>query len=208
MGEARELDPVVAHLRAEGLVVHPTETVYGFGGLATPGALAALRRLKGRGDERPFLMLIPGADAVPELVWTDAARELARVFWPGALTLVLADPTGSFPDGVRGSTGGVAVRVSSHPVTRALVERLGRPLTSTSANAPGAAPAATATEARAAAAAERGADDLWVLDVGRLAPSEPSTVVDCTAAEPVVLRVGATPISRLRFVLPGIHGER
>jgi L-threonylcarbamoyladenylate synthase len=97
------------------------------------------------------------------------------------------------------------VRVSSHPVTRALVERLGRPMTSTSANAPGAAPALTAHEALAAAA---GGADLWALDAGRLPPSAPSTVIDCTGAQPVVVRAGATPLERLRCVLPGIHGAR
>ncbi|MSR35194.1 MAG: threonylcarbamoyl-AMP synthase [Gemmatimonadetes bacterium] len=202
-----ELDPVVEHLLAGGLVVHPSETVYGFGGLATESAVVALQRLKGRSDERPFLLLVSSPAALPELIWTAAARELATVFWPGALTLVLADPGRSFPAGVRGATGGVAVRVSSHPVARALVERLGRPMTSTSANAPGAPPALTVEEAVAVARAG-GDGDLWVLDAGPLPASAPSTVVDCTAEEPVVVRAGATPVDRLRCVLPGIRGNR
>ena len=206
LDDPARLDPALDHLHADGLAVYPTETVYGFGGLSTPRALAALRRLKGRTADRPFLLLIPSTDAVPELVWTEAARELASVFWPGALTLVLADPSGSFPAGVRSLKGGVAVRVSSHPVTRALVERLGRPMTSTSANARGAPPALTAEDALAAVPGA--ADGLWVLDAGRLPPSESSTVVDCTGAEPVVVRAGATPVARLRCVLPGIHGKR
>jgi L-threonylcarbamoyladenylate synthase len=200
-----DLDPLVEHLLGGGLAVHPTETVYGFGGLTTPTAVAALQRLKARTDDRPFLLLIPSADAVPQLRWTEAARELAAVFWPGAVTLVLADPAGSFPAGIRGPTGGVAVRVSSHPVTRALVGRLGLPMTSTSANAPGAPPALTADEALAAVA---GGPELWALDAGRLPSSAPSTVVDCTGPEPVVVRAGATPVERLRCVLPGIHGAR
>jgi L-threonylcarbamoyladenylate synthase len=213
LDDPARLEPVVAHLLEGGLAVHPSETVYGVGGLATAGAIAALRRLKGRTDERPFLLLIPSWESVPGLVWTGPARDLAAVFWPGALTLVLADPTGSFPAGVRSGAGGVAVRVSSHPVTRALVERLGRPMTSTSANASGEPPALAADEAAAALAA--GADRLWVLDAGRLPPSAPSTVVDCTGAEPVVVRAGATPVERLRCVLPGLgirapsfHGKR
>jgi L-threonylcarbamoyladenylate synthase len=204
LGDPAQLEPVVAHLLGGGLALHPTETVYGIGGLATGAAVAALQRLKGRTDERPFLLLIPGAESVAELVWTEPARALASVFWPGALTLVLADPTGSFPAGVRSGAGGVAVRVSSHPVTRALVERLGRPMTSTSANAPGAPPALTADEAAAVIPADR----FWVVDAGRLPPSAPSTVVDCTGAEPVVVRAGATPVDRLRCVLPKIHGTR
>src|SRR5262245_12422314 len=200
--DPRELDPVVAHVLGDGLVIHPTATVYGVGGLATREAIAALRTLKGRADDRPFLLLIASAESVPALAWTASARELASVFWPGALTLVLADPSGSFPAGVRSGAGGVAVRVSSHPGTRALVERIGRPFTSTSANAPGEPPALAADEAVAAL----DAGGCWVLDAGRLPPSAPSTVVDCTGAEPIVVRAGATPIERLRCVLPGIHG--
>ena len=208
LGHGGELDPVVEHLRLGGLVAHPTETVYGFGGFATAAGVAALRRLKRRPEERSVLVLLPSPEAVPDLIWTEDARELASVFWPGALTLVLADPSGSFPPGVRSATGGVAVRVTSHPVTRMLVERLGVPLTSTSANAPGDPAAATAEDALAVARAAGAGEDLWVLDAGRLSPSAPSTVVDCTGPAPVVIREGATPVNRLRCVLPGIHGER
>lgn len=208
MEHGGELDQVVEHVRIGGLVAHPTETVYGIGGLATAAGIAALRRLKRRPEERPFLVLLPSADAVPDLVWTEGARELASVFWPGALTLVLADPSGSFPPGVRSATGGVAVRVTSHPVTRMLVERLGVPLTSTSANAPDAPSATTGEDALTVVTAVGAGEEVWVLDAGRLSPSAPSTVVDCTGAVPVVLRAGATPVHRLRCVLPGIHGER
>jgi L-threonylcarbamoyladenylate synthase len=208
MEHGGELDPVVEHVRIGGLVAHPTETVYGFGGLATAAGVATLRRLKRRPKERSFLILLPSVDAVPDLAWTEDARELASVFWPGALTLVLADPSGSFPPGIRSATGGVAVRVTSHPVTRMLVERLGVPLTSTSANAPEAPSATTGEDALAVARAAGAGEDIWVLDAGRLSPSAPSTVVDCTGATPVVLRAGATPVHRLRCVLPGIHGER
>lgn len=206
--DAAEMEDVVAHVRAGGLLGHPTETVYGFGGLATVEAIATLRRLKPADADRPYMLLIPDAGAVPGLAWTEPARALAEVFWPGALTLVLADPSGSFPAGARSRRGGVAVRVTSHPVTRVLVERLGVPLTSTSANAPGAPPAMTGDETLAVARAGGAGGELWVLDAGRLPASAPSTVVDCTGAAPVVLRAGATPIERLRCVLPGIHGER
>jgi L-threonylcarbamoyladenylate synthase len=205
--EREALDAAAAHVLEGGVVAHPTETVYGFGGLATTEAIAAVSRLK-PGRDRPFILLVPSADAVPALEWTAEARALAAVFWPGALTLVLADRSDSFPAGVRGESGGVAVRVTSHPVTRALVERLGRPLTSTSANLPGDPPAASGDEALAVARAAGAGAELWVLDVGRLPPSAPSTVVDCTGPVARVLRPGATPLHRLRCVLPEIDAER
>ena len=203
----RELAAAATHVLAGGLIAHPTETVYGFGGLATDEAIAALRRLK---PERahPFLLLVPSPAAVAGLAWTPAARELASVFWPGALTLVLADPSGSFPAVVRGESAGVAVRVTSHPVTRLLMERLRRPLTSTSANLPGKPPAASAEDALVAARAAGAGEELWVLDAGPLPPSQPSTVVDCSQPVPRVVRAGATPVHRLRCVIPEIDGER
>ena len=205
--DATALEPVAAHISAGGLVAHPTETVYGLGGLASGASMAALRRMK-PGREHPFLLLVRSAQAVAQLRWTPEAHELASVFWPGALTLVLADPSGSFPAGVRNRAGGVAVRVSSHPLTRMLVERLGEPLTSTSANRPGESPAISGDEALAVARAAGVGRELWVLDVGRLPPSSPSTVVDCTGSVPRVVRAGATPVHRLRCVLPEIDGER
>ena len=168
-------------------------------------ALAKLASLKGRDPEKPFLLLVPHARSVESLAWTDDARELAHAFWPGALTLVLSDPSGSFPPGVRSREGGVAVRQSSHPLARRLVELLDEPITSTSANRPGTAPAASGEDAYAAALALGADDDTYVLDVGTLPASEPSTIVDCTGPAPRVVRAGVTPVRRLRCVLPGIN---
>jgi L-threonylcarbamoyladenylate synthase len=198
------LAEVAAHLAAGGLVAMPTETVYGFGCVPDEPPLAELRRMKGRRPEKPFLLLIPDPSSVPELDWGRAARELARVFWPGALTLVLRDPKERFPMGIRSPEGGVAVRVTPHPLAKAVVEALGGPLVSTSANTPGGDPALTARAAWETARALGAGDDLWVLDGGSLGPSDPSTIVDCTGTVPVLRREGAIPASRLRCVSPEI----
>lgn len=204
-GLADALAPAVAHVREGGLLAYPTATVYGFGGAVEGDPVEALLALKRRDRERPVLLLVRSPADTPGLVWTPEARELAEVFWPGALTLVLADPEGRYPPGVRSPTGGVAVRQSAHPVAAGLVEALAAPLTSTSANAPGQPPAESGDEAAAVVRELRAHDRVLVLDVGRLPPSEPSTVVDCTGAESRVLRAGAVPVTRLRCVLPVIH---
>lgn len=203
------LERAADHLRDGGLLGYPTETVYGFGGRCEVGALEALGDLKRREAARPFLLLISEPSQVPALEWSPSARVLSEAFWPGALTLVLADPAGAYPARLRGPTGGVAVRWTAHPVAGALVELLGEPLTSTSANAPGQPPAATAGEViRALDELAREPARVGVVDAGALPDSAPSTLVDCTGAEPVVLREGAIPISRLRCVLPELvtHG--
>lgn len=199
-----DLEAVVAHLAEGGIVAYPTETVYGFGCALRPDALGRLAELKERGPGEPFLLLLPDRAAVDDLRWTPEARELADVFWPGALTLILGDPKGAFPPEVRGTTGGVAVRRTPHPVARALVERLEAPLTSTSANAPGGIPAADA-EGAAAAARAIGAErkEMWIVDGGRLPPSPPSTIVDLSGDAPRVLREGAVPVQRLACATSG-----
>jgi L-threonylcarbamoyladenylate synthase len=202
---AEDLGPVVRHLREGGVVAYPTETVYGFGGLCTEEAVAALRALKPRGGDRPFLVLVAEAAEVAGLRWTDEARALASVFWPGALTLVLADPDGIFPPGVRSSSGSVAVRVSPHPFVRALLVSLGAGVTSTSANAPGRAPARSFPEVLEAAKKLGAGAELLVVDGGTLTPSEPSTIVDFSGAEPEVVRAGSIPVGRLHCVLPELH---
>jgi len=198
----------VAHLRRDGLIAYPTETVYGLGGPATESAVERVRALKARERGKPLIALVGSAESVSGLRWTAAARELARAFWPGALTLVLEDPLGIFPRGVRSEdTHAVGVRVSPHPLVARLLEGLGGPLTSTSLNAPGEAPAESGTEA--VEVVERlGALETLVLDAGKLTPSLPSSVVDCTGPEPVVLREGAVPTSRLRCAVPALEVAR
>lgn len=197
-----DLADALATVRAGGVLVYPTETVYGFGGSLDPDSVRAVMGLKGRTDKKPLLVLVPGIRSVEGLAWTEAARELARVFWPGAVTLVLRDPERLFPDGVRSPRGTVAVRHSSHPVAAALVEHLAAPLTSTSANAPGQPPAVSGAAALAAARAAGPEVPIHLLDAGTLPPAPPSTIVDCTGETPRVIREGATPASRLRCVLP------
>lgn len=203
---AVDWDGVVRHLEGGGVVAYPTETVYGFGGLARGEVVDAVLRLKARPPSRPLLLLVDGPEMVGTLTWNDTARRLAESFWPGPLTLILDDPGGRFPPGVRAPDGGVAVRQSPHPVVAALVAALGRPLTSTSANAPGAPPAMDADAAEAAVRSV-GAESLaWVIDAGGLPPSDPSTIVDCTGDTPRVVRLGETPADRIRRLIPDLEG--
>jgi L-threonylcarbamoyladenylate synthase len=215
MTEPRRLDlirdpeadftPVVEHLEAGGVISYPTETVYGLGSACVDVGIHRIQELKRRGPDKPLLVLVQSAEAVEGLRWTDDARELAGIFWPGSLTLLLEDPSGIFPCGVRhGETRAVGVRVSPHPTVARLVEALGAPLTSTSLNLPGEPPALGGREAFGVVR-RLGGDDVWVLDGGALPPSGPSTVVDCTGPEPIVIREGTVPIGRLRCAIPQTH---
>ena len=202
-----DLTEVAEWIRGGGVVAYPTETVYGLGGACTPEGVRLVQAHKPR-NGKPMIALVESVESVEALAWTPSARALAEIFWPGSVTLVLADPAGIFPPGVRHpTTDTVAVRVTPHPVASRLVTTLGAPLTSTSLNAPGDVPVTSGHDALDLV--ERiGGTGVWVLDGGTLPQSEPSTIVDCTGAEPTVLREGAVPLERLRCAIPEVHGHR
>ncbi len=187
---------VRGHLRANGVIAYPTETVYGLGCLPAPDALRRLSALKARPADKPFLLLVRGRADLEGLAWGPTAAALAEAFWPGPLTLVLDDPGGRWPEGVRAADGGVAVRVSPHPAVAAIVDAAEGPVTSTSANPPGRPPARSAD---ALGGLDAGGGVL-VLDGGELPAEHPSTIVDCRAA-PRILRRGAIPEEDVRRVL-------
>jgi L-threonylcarbamoyladenylate synthase len=198
------LPDVTAHLRAGGLIAYPTETVFGLGGLAQPLPTRRLAELKARDAAKPFILLITRAGQVAGLEWTPAARKLAEELWPGPVTLVLRDPDGRYPPGVVSRDGGVAIRETPHAGVRRLIEALNEPLTLTSANRPGGRPAVSAEEARALLRDLPARADVWLLD-GPAGGAEPSTVVDCTAPRPRVLRTGAVPIERIREIVHDVE---
>ena len=204
---AHTLDSVLEHVSTGGLLAYPTETVYGFGGVLTRSVIEGLVALKRRDRAKPMLLLVPDREAVSDLTWTPEAIELAEVFWPGSVTLVLSDPGARYPDGVRGPAGNVAIRVSPPPLVGELVRGLGGPILSTSANRSGEPPALDAQSALGAAVAAGAGEELWVLDGGDLDPSRPSTIIDCSGPVPVVLRQGAVPLGQVRCVLPGIRAD-
>ncbi len=203
----RDLGPVVDHLRNDGVVGYPTETVYGLGSACTEVGMRALQMVKGRSEEKSFIALVASRESIAGLAWTEEASELADIFWPGSVTLVLGDPDGTFPPGVRDpASGGVAVRVSPHPVVQRLLSAFGGAITSTSLNISGSLPAASGAEAREVLETI-GADDVWLLDVGTLPESGPSTVIDFMGPVPIVLREGTVPIERIRCAIPDIYGQ-
>ena len=199
-----DLSAVGEHLKRGGVVAYPTETVYGLGSLPSEQGIRNLRDLKGRTDEKPFILLVESAEAVQELDWTEEARELASVFWPGAVTLVLSDPRGFFPEGAHGTDSSVAVRRSPQVAVARLIAEVGGPITSTSANIGGSTPARSGSEVMELLR-RCGRTDVIVLDAGTLPESAPSTIIDCTTHPPTVLREGSVPVGRLRCAIPEIH---
>ena len=200
---------VINHLQSRGVLAYPTETVYGFGGAVDYDSVEALVRLKGRPAGKPFLLLINGSEMLGrlDLHLTHSAALLAARHWPGPLTLVLPGGDRRVPARLRGPEGGVAVRWTSHPALARLIRAYGDPITSTSANRPGQPAATSAGEIVAQWRDAIGRGILQVVDGGRLVPSPPSTVVDCTGRFPRVIRPGAIPAEVLRESVPDLIGD-
>lgn len=180
------LETAMRALRGGGIVGVPTDTVYGLA--ADPfhaGVTDRLFALKRRPRRVELPVLVASADqamfltvAVPE-----PAHHLMARYWPGPLTLVLPRRPDLNADlGEDDAT--IGVRCPAHPVPLALCAATG-PLATTSANRHGQAPCSTAAQVEA----EFGEGVDAVLDAGTLLGS-PSTVVDCTGAEPRLLREG------------------
>ena len=226
---APETDPVpttdvaraARYVRAGGLLILPTDTVYGIGTTARDGdAVARLLAAKGRGRQAPPPVLVPGPQALDGLVAAlpAAGRALVDAFWPGALTLVLdAVPHLGWDLGETGGT--LALRMPDHPLALALLAATG-PMAVTSANRTGRPPATSAADAVAAfpgrvrpipdlpeAAAAHA--PIALLDGGPTPGPVPSTILTLAGAHataPAVLRDGALTRYALNAVLAGCEG--
>jgi L-threonylcarbamoyladenylate synthase len=180
-------------LRCGRLVAFPTETVYGLGADATnSNAVAAVFETKGRPRFNPLIVHVATLEAAAALGrLTEAGAALARAFWPGPLTLVLAKRT-DCPVAELATAGldTLAVRVPAHPVAQALLQAAEVPIVAPSANRSGHVSPTTA-EHVAADFAAAGDHIAMILDGGTAAIGLESTVVDAAGAAPVVLRLGA-----------------
>jgi L-threonylcarbamoyladenylate synthase len=192
-------------LRAGGLVAFPTETVYGLGADASSAkAVARLYAVKRRPAGHP--VIVHFASAAGAFSWAcevpDAAKLLARQFWPGPLTLILkrSDKARDF---VTGGQDNVGLRVPSHPVAHELLTLFKGGVAAPSANRFGLVSPTTAAHVRA----DLGADVDLVLEGGSSEVGIESTIVDLSGDTPVLLRPGRISKQDLERVI-GAVSER
>jgi L-threonylcarbamoyladenylate synthase len=194
------LEDGIAALQAGELVVYPTETFYAIGADAFSSiALRRLFQVKLREPGRPVGLIAADtamAFSVAREIPIDA-RRLADAFWPGPLTLVLPARDDIATELV--GPDGVGVRVSPNPVARALSSGIGRPITATSANLSGEAPASTLAEARSGL----GEKVKVYLEGGKLTASAPSTVVAVNDSGWKMVRLGAISERQIAIALAG-----
>lgn len=196
--EPKAIEIALSILRAGGLIAFPTDTVYGLGALAMDAAaVASLYLAKSRPPDKSIPVLLGDTEDMRHVAADvpPLARQLAARFWPGPLTLIIPRHP-SLPESVSASTT-VGVRVPDHGPARALLRAAG-PMAVTSANISGAASPSTAGEVMQQL---QGRIPL-IIDGGRTSGGVPSTVVDCTGLQPVILRPGTITLEDLTAALP------
>jgi L-threonylcarbamoyladenylate synthase len=202
--DPRAIAEAVAALRAGGVVAFPTETVYGLGGdTFNAQALARIYQIKARPPANPLIAHVASPLQARRLVeaWDDCCEELARRFWPGPLTLVLAR-AGDVPAAASAGLPTIAVRCPRHPVALDLLRSFGGPVSAPSANRSGLVSPTTAAHVAADLAEER---TLLILDGGLCEVGIESTVLDLTTRPPRILRLGLVTPGDLRRVIGSVE---
>ena len=198
--DAEGIARAAALLRAGALVAFGTETVYGLGADATDAAaVASVFDAKGRPHFNPLICHYPDAEAAfAHVEPTPQARRLAAAFWPGPLTMVLPRRAGC-PVALLAGAGleTLAVRVPAHPVARALLRAVGRPVAAPSANRSGQVSPSTAQHVLAGLSGRIAA----VLDCGPCPVGVESTVLDLTGPRAVLLRPGGVEAEAIEALI-------
>lgn len=189
-------------IRSGGLVVFPTETVYGLGGNATdPTAAAKIYAAKGRPSDNPLIIHIADpADAEIYAHTNEYYYALARTFMPGPLTVILPKKT-IIPHEVTGGLETVAIRCPSHPTARALIAAAGVPIAAPSTNLSG---KPSPTTVKHVIQDMNGRVDL-IIDGGECDIGVESTIVSLSGGKATLLRPGAVTYEDLITVCESVE---
>lgn len=183
-------------LSKKGLVVYPTDTVYGLGANAlSEDSVRKIYNVKFRDFSKPTHIVVRNWMMIEELTKTnDAARKLYDKFLPGPLTFVLPKKK-MVPDILTGGLPTVGIRVPDNEVTKKLSHQLPFPYTTPSANISGGITPYSIEEVKKEL--DTSMIDL-ILDGGKLPSTPPSTIIDLSNTPPKILREG--PISKTKII--------
>ncbi|GJM17019.1 MAG: hypothetical protein DHS20C13_23460 [Thermodesulfobacteriota bacterium] len=170
-----------------GVIVYPTETLYGIGALASRSdAVERIFEIKGRPQGKPIPLLVKDMEMLSQIAENSIlASILSERFWPGRLTLILKQIS-TLPEMITCGSGKIALRISAHAFLKALFDLIEEPLTSTSANISGDQNLLGTEEL---IETFNGKVDL-IVDSGKIPESRGSTIVDLTLDPPQILREG------------------
>jgi L-threonylcarbamoyladenylate synthase len=189
-------------LKSGGLVIYPTETLYGIGADATnPKAIQKLTKYKNRPFGKPYSIAVTNQKMAEEYVELNTtAKNLYKEFLPGPLT-VISKGKHKVAHGVESEDGTLGIRIPNYKLVMDIVKKLGKPITATSANVSyKKRPYAIADILENISIKQKDLIDL-IIDAGELPRNEPSTVIDTTFDDPVTLRQGEIKLTGKNEVL-------
>lgn len=193
-------------LRRYEVVAIPTETVYGLAGNASSDeAVMKIYGAKGRPADNPLIIHIGEVAQLHQFVAEipEKAYKLMEVFWPGPLTIIFHRKEGVLSGKATANLSTVAVRMPDHPVARAIIKASGLPIAAPSANRSGKPSPTTAKHVQ---------DDLdgriaAIVDGGPTGIGVESTVLDCTAEIPIILRPGGISKEQIEAVIGKVAAD-
>jgi L-threonylcarbamoyladenylate synthase len=195
------ISEAVTVLKRGGVIVYPTDTVYGLGANACDWyAVEQVFKIKKRPFSKPLPIIARSIKWVVELAFVPPKLEkILSEIWPGPTTIILPKKE-VIPSIVTAKRKGVGIRIPDYILTDKLLGRFGYPLTATSANISGEEATGDIKKIIEMFYKEIWKPDL-ILDAGVLPPCEPSTVLDLTTIKPKIVRVGPTKPERLWEIL-------
>jgi L-threonylcarbamoyladenylate synthase len=193
------IDEAAAIIKMGGVVSFPTRCLYGLGADAlNPKAVGRIFEIKRRPDDKPLLVLVNNQKDLAGLVRSipPMALRVMENFWPGRITIVF-EAKDTLPVNLTAGTGRIGIRLTEHPVAKAIVKMVGGPITGTSANLSGKIGGFQSPDLNSILADQL---DL-ILDAGPLKGGSGSTVVDVTGEFPRILREGEISSEEIFAVL-------
>ncbi|MBI2612985.1 threonylcarbamoyl-AMP synthase [Candidatus Kaiserbacteria bacterium] len=195
-------------LRSEGVILYPTDTLYGLGADAfSDDAIAKIHSIKGRDESKPIHCVVTDLSMAGKYgEFNETARRLAKEFFPGALTLVVEKKEG-IKSGIARDIETIGFRIPRNDFCIALAHTFEKPYTTTSANVSGEVSERSIKEVLAQLGTS--AEEIGlIIDAGTLPPSAPSTVVGVSGEDAVILREGAIPTTEIFESLGQLLPER
>ena len=196
------LEDLVKVLKKGGLIIYPTETLYGVGVDATNDkAVGKLNKYKKRPTGKPYSIAVSDEKMAGEYVHLDkASKKIYKTFLPGPITVV-SKGKHKTAKGIESESGTLGIRIPDYKLVRDVVKKFGKPITATSANASyKKRPYKIADVLDNLSASQKKLIDL-IIDAGELPHNEPSTVVDTTGGDLTILRQGEVSLKNKNEIL-------
>lgn len=181
-----------------GIVAFPTETVMGLGIVFDdPIAYEKLNKIKRRPEDKPYTMMVKSVDEIQKYaVINDVTQRVIDSFMPGSITILVPVKKNSVPSYVTHNTNIIGVRIPTNKEARLLLNEIGKPLLVPSANRSGEKPALNSDEVEAIFGSE-----IDAIITGESLKERPSTIVDLTKGEVVIVREGPISLDELQKVI-------